>query len=89
MRQRNAAIQPISIECCETKSKVISIGSQSELKMKGGGKASKLTEGQENANDQVVFVWSFSSDCLRRRRNFSWPATKKSESKQMQSRTTL
>ena len=56
MRQRNAAIQPISIECCETKSKVISIGSQSKLKMKGGGKASKLTEGQENANDQVVFV---------------------------------
>ena len=26
----------------------------------------------------------FSSDCLRRRRNFSRPATKKSESKQMQ-----
>ena len=63
------------------KTKQIIIGSQSELKKKGGGKASKLTEEQENASDQVVFVWSFSSDCLRRWRNFSWPATKKSESK--------
>ena len=30
MRQRNAAIQPISIECCETKSKVITSANQNK-----------------------------------------------------------
>ena len=92
-------LEQFSIECRKTKTKVITtanqnkdkyhnepVRTQSKIHVHGNGNRSQA---RENASDQVAIGFSFASDWLRGRREFSRPITERSKEKPMQSRITF
>ena len=86
-------LERFSIECCNTKTKLITAANQNEDKCHKEPirtqSACNQSEARENASDQVTFGFSFASDWLRGWREFSKPITKRSKAKPMQSRITF
>ena len=86
-----------SIECCKTKTKVITTGNQNKEKCHKKSLRTQSTctntcnqpEEWENASDQGAIGFSFTFDWLRGWHKFSKPITERSKAKPMQSQITF
>ena len=83
-------LEHFSIECCKTKTKVITTANQNKGKfhkepMRIQSEYVKQPQLRESVSNQVEIGFSFASDWLRGWHKFSKPITERSRAKPMQS----